>query len=149
MNRKLKQVTLTFENEDGSITRESLRDEAAEAWDKFCIQTATAAYIHGMNPAWESLKWDKRDIPKSKTEPSLSNELYFTLDATKTSYTYQINDRLGALMYLIWGDTTLERLADLIYRKQPENVSDKEALVPLLEYLRKSEDYELKRNSKE
>jgi hypothetical protein len=54
-------VELTVKEEDGRVVVKTLDGEDAVKWSEFVAQVCASAYIHGKNPDWGSLNWQKKE----------------------------------------------------------------------------------------
>ena len=146
MSRKLKQVSLLFENEDGSLTREVLIDEQAEQWDKNCQTVASCAYIHNMNPDWTVLKWTKTNYSKPVGDHTIVNWQLPPYMEGKSINILTLKDKIGLMYYMISTKDIITRLSAYIYNHAPKNAKEmieRDALVHLLEYFRKNTEFNL------
>jgi hypothetical protein len=55
-------VEITVREDDGHEVMKTLEGADAERWSKYVEQVCTSAFIHGANPDWGSLNWQKKEI---------------------------------------------------------------------------------------
>ena len=59
---KILKVEITSQNDDGIQVTRMIEGAMAEKWQRFCAAVAIAAEVHRMNPPWEEIVWQEREM---------------------------------------------------------------------------------------
>lgn len=59
---KILKVEIISQHDDGMMVIKMIEGEMAEKWQKFCANLATIGEIHHMNPPWEEIIWQEREM---------------------------------------------------------------------------------------